>query len=156
MKFIGKVVLGTIVVIVVLVILLAMCTAAVVGPSASETQAHSNSPAASQAVAATATAVPTEAPTLEPAAPPVVLSGPGSMKTAEFRLSGDYVATWTSANPDGVFGSFLQSNEVAGLYEPIGVFQVSGTTHIYGLADAKYFLDVNSTSAWTVTLTPVQ
>jgi hypothetical protein len=158
MKFIGKTILATLVVVAVLVVLLAMCTTAALRPAA-QTQPPTATPTLVPLVSAAprASVAPSAAssPTAAPLANPVVLTGDGTMKTAKFHLAaGDYLATWTTVDPKGVFGSFLKSTEVT-LYEPIGVFQASGSTYLYGIEDADYYLDVNSTSGWTVTITPV-
>jgi hypothetical protein len=145
-----KAIRGSSIVVVVMAILLVGCTPGHT-PSA-ESQQATATPTLVPLVSAAPSASPS--PSAAPLAEPVVLSGDGTMKTAKFHLSaGDYLATWTSVDPKGVFGSYLQSTEVT-VFEPIGVFQASGSTYLYGIADADYYLDVNSTSAWTVTIAP--
>jgi hypothetical protein len=99
-----------------------------------------------------------------PASPAAVtVKGAKSSKTEPFHLAGSYLVTWT-ATPDGaigcVQGGFLKPVDGSHYFEDLGSGVLPdasagiGTTHLYNVPDAKYFVEGTSGCAsWTYTFT---
>lgn len=94
---------------------------------------------------------------------PHTLTGSGISKTAPFDLQGDYTVTW-QATPDSQYGCYMGAsleradgqfidellvNEILNSSAP-----KSGSTRLYGLDAARYYVDANSGCKWSFTFTP--
>lgn len=98
----------------------------------------------------------------QPRQAPVTIGGSGIENSAPFHLNaGDYRVAWT-ATPDHDTGCYhgadLESAEVD-VFEPLGnelldsSAPLSGSTYIYGLEGASYYIRASSGCSWTYTFT---
>jgi hypothetical protein len=94
---------------------------------------------------------------------PVTVSGSGIEKSKPFTLSGTYSVTW-KATPDSDVGCYhgadLERADGSPTFESL-VNEIldskapkSGTTQVYNLDSASYYVDANSGCSWTFTFTP--
>lgn len=121
------------------------------------------------AVAGTVSAIlanlPTPTPTAIPAlVQPITQAGKGIAKTDLFGLqAGNYAIAW-SAKPT-TSGSCLQSGRLVSLDQPsfsqalinvvVPAGQTSqGSTNAYNVQAGRYYLDINATCDWSITISP--
>lgn len=95
--------------------------------------------------------------------PPASVSGKGISKSAPFRLSGNYNVTWTAkadsavgcyhggdlSRADGTFFFESLANEILN-----DAATHTGSTRLYNVPDAQYYVNANSGCTWTFTFTP--
>ncbi len=107
------------------------------------------------------TAALTTTPTATSAAP-VTISGHGISKSKPFHLSGNYAVTWTAqaSSRSGCFnGATLKRVDGTFMYETLDndIFndsqKHSGSTNLYNLDDADYYIDASSGCEWSYTFT---
>lgn len=94
---------------------------------------------------------------------PVTVNGSGISKSKAFRLSGNYSVSW-KATPDTDVGCYhgadLERADGEFTFEPLvneildGKASKSGTTQLYNLNAAEYYVDANSGCSWSFTFTP--
>jgi hypothetical protein len=94
---------------------------------------------------------------------PVSVTGSRTAKSKAFPLSGNYSVAW-KATPDGEVGCYhgahLERADGAFLFETLvneivdGKASKSGSTQLYNLDAAQYYVDANSGCSWTFTFTP--
>jgi hypothetical protein len=153
-KFIGKVILGTIVVVVTLVVLLAMCTTAALSPSGNQSTKATPTPTEPPPGTTPAPTVAATPPLQLQAAPPVSFDGATNKKTTPFALGSPLKVDYTF-NGDGNFIVQLTGTDgtpVASIANRIGPGKA--TTWVYGASGQAYF-DVLANGPWTVKATAV-
>lgn len=98
-----------------------------------------------------------------PARSAQTITGSGISKSAPFTLSGDYEVRWTATptsdsgcyhgasleRADGEFMNETLANEILDNRTP-----QSGATRLYGMDDARYYVDASSGCKWSFTFSP--
>jgi hypothetical protein len=124
------------------------------GPQSSSTSAATARPATSQPVAATAA---------PPARTPVTVTGSGISKSKPFHLEGNYAVDWTAtpASSGGCFhGASLERADGTSLFESLAnailkdAEPKTGSTNLYNLDAADYYVNASSGCEWSFTFKP--
>jgi hypothetical protein len=121
--------------------------------------------AATETPKPTATSQATPPPTPEPtavAAKPITISGKGISKSTKFPLAGDYEVTWTAkaSSSSGCYhGASLERADGTSMFELL-VNEIindakshTGTTNLYNVDAADYYVDASSGCTWSFTFT---
>ena len=106
---------------------------------------------------------PTNAPAVAGAGA-LTISGSGSINTEPFHLAGSYTVAWTAAvhtGSSGCFqGAFLERLDGSTIFEPMPIGDAktgtpaTGSTILYNLDAADYYLKATSGCDWSYTFTP--
>ncbi len=150
-------------------VLALLVVVALAGSSESGSTPATATPTATTPAQVTATVSAPSAPRTAPpvTAPPsadraaVTIKGSGTSKSKPFALAGTYAVEWT-ATPDGTcyHGAFLERADGERVSETLvneilkGAKAKTGSTHLYNLDPADYYIDATSGCAWSFTITP--
>jgi hypothetical protein len=121
------------------------------------------SPASTPVPGAVASNAPTLAVSAGPTRAAVTVKGTGISKSKPFHLAGNYAVTWTAQSSSSVgcyHGADLQRADGTAMFETLvnEVFSDAkshtGSTNLYNLDDAQYYVDASSGCAWSFTFNP--